>query len=251
MTLKADRVKELVTAFADQRILVIGDLMLDRYIYGSVSRISPEAPVPVVQVSRETNMPGGASNVAWNIQALGGSSSVCGFIGRDQAGEDLCALLVQEGVSTEGAIAPDGVKTTVKTRIIAEHQQVVRVDWDDQSPVRSSDMEAFCERIHVMVRESTGVIIEDYGKGVIQQQVVDTVMAAAKEAGVPVGLDPKDNHDLEFKDLTVATPNRSEAYRAVGAVEGHPGKDPLCDQPLLEVGRALQKKWTPELLLMT
>ncbi len=251
MTLKQERIRDLVQQFSDQHILVVGDLMLDRYIYGEVSRISPEAPVPVVQVLREENMPGGASNVAWNIQALGGQSTVSGFIGTDWAAKALEKLLMHGGVSVDGVVAVPSARTTVKTRIIAEHQQVVRVDWDDHPEFKETVMGAFCERVKDEVKRSSGVIIEDYGKGVIQQRVVDVILKTAKEAGVPTAFDPKDNHELQVSGVTVATPNRKEAYLSVGVKEVSPEEDPLKDERLLDVSRRLAKKWQPDLLLIT
>ncbi len=251
MTLKQERARELVERFAEQHILVVGDLMLDRYIYGEVNRISPEAPVPVVQVLREEDMPGGASNVAWNIQALGGQSIVSGFIGEDWAAEALQELLMRGGVSVDGVMSVSSARTTVKTRIIAEHQQVVRVDWDDQPELKETVMGAFCERVKDQVRRSNGVIIEDYGKGVIQQVVVDAILEAAKEAGVPTAFDPKDNHELQVCGVTVATPNRKEAHLSLGVKELSPKDEPLKDEKLLDVSRRLAEKWRPELLLIT
>lgn len=251
MSLDRARVEEIITGFSQQRILVVGDLMLDRYIYGTVERISPEAPVPVVQVSREENMPGGASNVAWNIQSLGGQSTVSGFVGYDASAGALKDLLMHGGVSVDGVISVQHARTTVKTRIIAEHQQVVRVDWDDEPEFKETVMGAFCERINDEVRRSTGVIIEDYGKGVIQQQVVDVVLSAAKEANIPSGFDPKDNHELNVAGVTVATPNRKEAYQSVHIPETVQGDNPMEDERLLEVAHKLSEKWTPAMLLVT
>ncbi|HEY8241733.1 MAG TPA: PfkB family carbohydrate kinase [Kiritimatiellia bacterium] len=251
MALKPTRAKPILKRFADQRILVVGDLMLDRYIYGHVSRISPEAPVPVVHVSHEKSMPGGASNVAANIRALGGASGVAGIMGLDAPAGELMGLLAKNGVGVGGVLELPDIKTTVKIRVIAERQQVVRIDWEDRVRYTAKTVDAFCAKLAREVAASTGVILEDYGKGVIEQRVIDTALAAAKKAGVPIGLDPKDNHVLRLDGITVATPNRKEAFVAARAEETEPLANPLEDRPLLEVGRILLDKWKPELLVIT
>lgn len=191
MSLTIKRAEKIVSAFAGQRILVVGDLMLDRFIYGSVSRISPEAPVPVVRVKSERNMPGGASNVAWNIQSLGGRSAVGGFAGDDHAAEELRSVLAKGRVGVDSVQVVPGSCTTVKTRIIAEHQQVCRVDWDAEPDYKNADFDLFARKLRREVSKATGVIIEDYGKGVIRQEVVDAVLSGARERGIPVGLIPR------------------------------------------------------------
>lgn len=249
--MKMNRVKEIIGRFGDQRILVVGDLMLDRYIYGHVERISPEAPVPVVQVREQSNMPGGASNVAWNIQSLGGRAVVSGVMGEDQAATELQELLVKGGVAVDGVVARGDIRTTVKTRVIAEHQQIVRVDWDNNPDLDSESLGLLCERITEEAAKATGIIIEDYGKGVVTQQVIDCVLKTAAGKGIPTGLDPKDNHELHLDGLTVVTPNRREAHVALGVVDKTGGMDPMRDERLLDVGARLLEKWNPELLMMT
>jgi D-beta-D-heptose 7-phosphate kinase/D-beta-D-heptose 1-phosphate adenosyltransferase len=250
MSLTSQRVHSLLQLFQRQRILIVGDLMLDRYIYGHVQRISPEAPVPVVHVQREKAMPGGASNVAVNVRALGGQAALCGLLGRDAAGRELREVLIKGGVITEGILDLPGQHTTVKTRIIADRQQVCRVDWEEKPRLDEPTLDGFCKCIMVELKKSTGAILEDYGKGVLQQRVVDAALTAAKAANIPVGLDPKD-YSLHLAGLTLATPNRKEAFAAAGVPETTPGADPLRDKALLEVGQHLLKKWLPKLLIIT
>jgi D-glycero-beta-D-manno-heptose-7-phosphate kinase len=251
MTLKARRAKQILTRFSLQRILVVGDLMLDRYIYGGVSRISPEAPVPIVRVTHEKSMPGGASNVAWNVQSLGSRAAVCGVIGKDANGDELKAVLRRGGVCAVGAMDIEGIRTIVKTRIIAERQQVVRVDWEDDFELAGKMADDFYRRLVVEVKKSTGVILEDYGKGVIRQAVVDAALKTATEIGIPIGLDPKENLDLNVGGVTVATPNRKEAFMIAGVKESPIHSNPLEDEALLKVADILMKKWSPALLLVT
>lgn len=251
MTLKRERVQEIMNRFGDQRILVVGDLMLDQYIYGTVSRISPEAPVPVVRVKREIAMPGGASNVARNIVSLGGHAVVAGFMGQDVNGKALDSLLKDGGVGTDGVMMLDDRNTTVKTRIIAEHQQVVRVDWDNTEDYEAEIMQEFRVRVREQVQQATGVIIEDYGKGVITQQVVDEIISEGSRCRIPTGMDPKDNHELNVEGVGVITPNRAEAFSAMNVADNKPGPDPLKDERLLKVASGLLRKWKPELLMVT
>lgn len=244
------RVDELLAGFANVNLLVVGDLMLDRYVFGSVTRISPEAPVPVVHVEREESRPGGASNVALNIGALGGGSAVAGVIGADAAGDDLMRTLVDAGIRMDGVVQAPSVQTTVKTRVVAERQQVVRVDREMPAGRFGTGVETLCQRLPALVAAADAVVIEDYGKGVVCQRVVDTVLAAAQTAGVRVGFDPKDNHLLQLPWLTLATPNYREACLAAGLSEA-PLDDPAGSETLREAGRLLSTRWGTELLLIT
>lgn len=241
----------LVERFARQKIMVIGDMMLDRYIYGAVHRISPEAPVPVVRVSHEKNMPGGAANVARNVGALGGRANMCGVVGRDLMGDDLLRVLKADRVCTRGVLRYQGIHTTVKTRILAERQQVVRVDWEDRLLLPAKVRRAFCSRLAAAVQGMAGVIIADYAKGTIGQDVVNAVMRAARRNAIPVALDPKENDALKLPGLTVATPNRKEAFALAHISEQPPHANPLKDQPLLRVATILLNKWNPAFLLIT
>ena len=246
------RAREIVAAFGRQRILVVGDAMLDLYIYGTVERISPEAPVPVVRVRRERKMPGGAANVAVNIRALGGASDLAGVVGRDSHGEDLAKLLKADGIGVEGVTVLAGARTTVKMRILAERQQVVRVDWEDETAIPPTSTGALRRKLDRLARLATGVIIADYRKGMVSQAVVDAVLGVARERGVPVGLDPKDNTHLKISGLTLATPNYKEALAcACLPPKAAPGADPLADESLRKAGEILLKKWSLEQLIVT
>lgn len=236
---------------AGKRILVVGDLMLDRYILGNVSRISPEAPVPVVHVDDERAVPGGASNVALNIASLGATGSVAGMAGMDAAGDELLTALNQRGILTTAVLRESRHRTTVKTRIIAERQQVVRVDWEDAYDYSGDSFDRFRDLLATEIAASDGVILEDYGKGVLQPAVAQAVVALAGGRGIPVGLDPKDNHELGVKGITLATPNRKEAFLAAGLPEARPVDPPLSDVRLLKVGDRLMDQLQPAMLLIT
>ncbi len=251
MPINMDRARAVTARFSRQKLLVVGDLMLDHYIHGYVSRISPEAPVPVLHVARENSVPGGACNAALNVRALGGSAAVAGVIGRDGHGRALLSLLREGGVKTDAVLPLAHVPTTVKTRIVAERQQVVRVDWEKITQFTARQQGDFIRRLERALEDVHGVIIEDYSKGVIQQPVIDAVMAIAKRRKLMVGLDPKDNHELHFEGLTLAKPNRKEAFAHAGIKDPGPHDDPLKDAPLQNVADILTARWNPKMLMIT
>lgn len=247
-----ERARELAKLFSRQRILVVGDLMLDKYIHGSVDRISPEAPVPVVRVGRERQVPGGAANVASNICAFGGQAVIAGVVGNDEAGRDLLSLMSAQGISTRAVRTVAGLRTTVKMRVLADRQQVVRVDWENDPQLPDDDIQAFCELIALEMDSCDGVVIEDYSKGIVCQAVMDTVLSGARKKGIPVGLDPKDNLNLTIKGITLATPNYKEAHVCAGLpAKAPPFGNPLNDVSLRKAAESLLKIWEPEQLLVT
>jgi len=247
-----ERAKQLAKLFGRQRILVVGDLMLDKYIHGSVDRISPEAPVPVVRVGRERQIPGGAANVASNVCAFGGQAVIAGVIGNDAAGQELLALMSGQGICTRAVRTVAGLQTTVKMRVLADRQQVVRVDWESDPHLSPDDIQAFCELISIEMESCDGVVVEDYSKGIVCQEVMDAVLAAARKKGIPVGLDPKDNLNLTIKGITLATPNYKEAHACAGLpAKAPPPGDPLNDVSLRKAAETLLKIWEPEQLLVT
>ena len=251
MGISRKRAAALLGKFARRRVLVVGDLMLDRFVYGSVTRISPEAPVPVVRVVRETCMPGGASNVACNVRALGGKAAVAGMIGKDAAGVELRWLLTHADVDVECAMMFAGAGTVVKERIIAERQQVVRVDFERPTAWSPRQSEKFLALLAIELNKADGVVIEDYGKGAVTQAVADLVLKIAARRKIPVGLDPKEGHDLNLRGITVATPNRKEAFAIAGLVDPGAKENPLADKALQKTGEILMEKWAAENLAIT
>ena len=251
MGISRKRAAALLGKFARRRVLVVGDLMLDRFVYGSVSRISPEAPVPVVRVAKETCMPGGASNVACNVRALGGKAAVAGMIGKDAAGVELRWLLTHADVDVECAMMFAGAGTIVKERVIAERQQVVRVDYERPTAWSPRQSEKFLALLALELNKADGVVIEDYGKGAVTQAVADLVLKTAARRKIPVGLDPKDGHDLNLRGITVATPNRKEAFAITGLADPGAKENPLADKALQKAGDVLMEKWAAENLAIT
>lgn len=249
--LTVKQAEKIVKSFAAMKILVVGDLMLDRYVTGTVTRISPEAPVPVLRVTGERALPGGAANVALNIQSLGGQAVVAGVVGRDRAGQELLAILSDRGIGVDGVLATKRVQTTVKTRVIAERQQIVRVDREDEIEPDADVLRDLCKRISSLASSVDGIIIEDYGKGVVTQGVVDSVLACAKQGGKLVGYDPKENAGLRLTDITLATPNYKEACCVAGIKESAMRAPPESDPVLRTAAETLVKIWKPELLIIT
>jgi len=247
------RAAELLESFKNLRILVAGDLMLDRYVFGSVERISPEAPVPVLDVEREESRPGGASNVALNIQSLGASGVVCGVIGMDAAGAELKRVLAAAGLPVADILEIADVQTTVKTRVIADRQQIVRVDRESGSGAFGRSGDILRQRLATSIGSVDAVVIEDYGKGVVDQPLVDMLLAAAAQHGLPAGFDPKDNHDLQIPWITVATPNYREACLAAGVPEQSLQDSSTGQIPagLRTTGEVLSARWHTDCLMIT
>ncbi len=210
------KLEKIIDRFPRVKILVIGDLMLDEFIWGEVSRISPEAPVPVVEVKRESFCPGGASNVGSNIRALGGTSVICGVLGNDIHGRRLAEELRKQKVDLAGVILDSKRPTTLKTRIIAHTQQVVRVDREQIRPLASAELERMVAFVEKTIGEVDALILEDYGKGVIVPGLLEPVVALARRKKKIVTVDPKEEHFRFYRHVTAITPNAHEAGRAAG-----------------------------------
>lgn len=200
----------LLARFPATRLLVAGDIMLDRYIYGSVTRISPEAPVPVVRQVREVAAPGGAANTAANIAALGASVTLLGVIGRDPAAESLVRCLEQKGVSAASLLVDPARPTSVKTRVVAHQQQVVRLDDESNAALPDEIAPAFLARFTSALAVSDAVVLSDYGKGVLSAALVPQLIQLARAAGKPVLADPKTASPVPWRGVTLLKPNRYE-----------------------------------------
>lgn len=243
--------KGTLRRFAQLRVLVVGDVMLDQYILGRVSRISPEAPVPVVDVQGDKFFPGGASNVARNLRSLGAKVTALGVIGNDSTGHTLARTLRAQGVNVSGLLVDRGRPTTLKTRVIAQHQQVVRFDRESRQPIPAklaAKALAFARRA---IPQMDAVVFEDYGKGLIGQEFLDACVAAARRARVATFADPNMHHRLDYLGLTGITPNRAEAFWMVREAATDPFNDPLRDPPLLAVGQKLLTSTRVENVLIT
>jgi rfaE bifunctional protein kinase chain/domain len=245
------RLREIAEGFSSQRIMVIGDLMLDEYIWGTVSRISPEAPVPVVEVTSDTYYPGGAANVARNAREFTSHVTVTGLAGADSAGERLIELLENSGIDTSGSLRNATLSTTVKTRIIARNQQVVRVDRDQRCALSADRMNQLMENLGPAIAAATGIIVADYGKGFITQELADFIGGTARANGKILAVDPHPHTSLVWRGANTIKPNRAETFLAAGLPQTAPIEPALEDGKLLDAVRRLQSLWQTESLLVT
>ncbi|NQT32856.1 MAG: D-glycero-beta-D-manno-heptose-7-phosphate kinase [Candidatus Omnitrophica bacterium] len=224
--------------------MVIGDLLLDQFIWGDVSRISPEAPVPVVWVQNEEFMPGGACNVASNLAQLGAEVTLVGGVGKDEKADILREQLGKRNICADGVITDDSRPTILKTRVIAHNQQVVRIDREDLDSVSGKYLSKVGRYIGKNIKDVDGVIIEDYGKGFITPKLLEMVVPLAKKHGKIVAVDPKEDHFSYYKGVNVITPNHQEAAGAVGfKIEN--------DQDLKKAGEMLLRKNRLDVALVT
>ena len=233
-----------IARFAGRRILVLGDLMLDRYLWGRVDRISPEAPVPVVEIERESWALGGAGNVAANLQALGAEPVLLGVVGQDEDGARLMDTLRQRGVPTAGVVTDATRPTTVKTRIIAHAQQVVRADRESRADVEGAAFEALGARLTAEIPRCEGMVVSDYCKGVISERSLERALGLARARQLTVSVDPKERHIDAYRGVSILTPNQHEA----GYMQGRRVVD---EASLKEVGWGLQQRLGAEAVLVT
>ena len=209
-------VSDLIEKFSVLKVLIIGDLMVDSYTWGKVSRISPEAPVPVVNVIRRESRLGGAGNVVLNIASLGATAVICSVIGDDAPGRELQKIILDSNLSIEGLIVETGRMTTVKERIIAGSQQVVRVDSETENSISSSSQQALLALIKKSMSDVDVIIFEDYDKGVLSEDLVQTVISLAKENNIPTVVDPKRKNFFAYKGATLFKPNLHELRDGLG-----------------------------------
>jgi D-glycero-beta-D-manno-heptose-7-phosphate kinase len=238
------KILKLLNNFGKSHIMVLGDIMLDRYLWGNVERISPEAPVPVVSVTKETTNLGGAANVAANVRALGADVTLLGVIGDDMMAEILKTNLVDGDLKTSGLLVDKDRPTTVKTRLVAHNQQVARIDRESIGEISADLVEQLITKISKVIGSIDGIIISDYGKGVITYDLLSAIIPIAKENGVFVAVDPKEVHFMNYREVSVITPNHHEA----GFISG---KKITSDAILADVGWNLMDLLSLESLLIT
>lgn len=241
----------ILEACRTRRVVVIGDVMLDRFIRGNVSRISPEAPVPVVHVTREDAYPGGAANVARNLSPFAGKVHVMGVTGTGPLTEQLHGLLTEHGIDTSGLLASPEHETIVKTRVVARGQQVARIDRETIKAPSTALIARALAWLDGKLPETDAVILEDYAKGFLTQELVDAITARTHARGIPVTVDPNPGNPLRWHQATTIKPNRKEAFEAAGIPD--PGDIPLSS--LLEIlpslADQLREKWDTDQLLIT
>ncbi len=244
MTLQIGSIDRIVAAIGKAKILILGDIMLDEYLFGKVERISPEAPVPVVEITATKLLLGGAANVAANIKALGDEPLLLGAVGVDEASIKLCQLLKQKNISSAYLINDKTRQTTIKTRIIANSQQVVRADREDRHNLQGDIQQQLLKRFSTIIENVNAVIISDYGKGVITPEVLEEVINVCKNKGIYVAIDPKDTNFHRYHDVSLITPNHHEAGFAYG-------RRIINEQDLYAVGKGLLEKLNAEAILIT
>lgn len=247
------RLNEIINVFSGKRIAVVGDLMLDVYIWGKASRISPEAPVPIVRVKEKSHCLGGAANVMLNVVTLGGRVNAFGVVGEDQNGKSINKLLELHSINDSAVFVDEKRKTTEKQRILAGSQQLVRIDFEDVNPIPQKLRKQIIDKLLSLIEknEIDAVIFEDYAKGAIDREMLEIAISMAKEHNIPTALDPHAKQLLEVKDLTLLKPNRSEAF----ALAGHYCQDAIHpaeeDKGLLKAAEKIMETWQPENLLIS
>jgi rfaE bifunctional protein kinase chain/domain len=243
--------EDQLSRFRGLRVMVIGDIMLDRFIWGNVTRISPEAPVPVVHVVREDAYPGGAANVARNLAPFAGRVDVLGVTGAGLLTDQLLGLLEAGGIATDGILVSPEHETIVKTRIIARSQQMARIDRETIRPPSPETLARALEWFRAQLPETDAVILEDYAKGFLTQELADTVLREAAAAGVLVSVDPNPGNPLRWHGATVIKPNRREAFAAAGLMDPGDVSEAELMKALVSLGEVLFAKWETRMLLIT
>lgn len=240
------KLKKIINKFSGKKITVIGDIMLDKYIKGSVDRISPEAPVPVVRVTEEKMVPGGCGNVAWNLAELGAFPSIISIIGEDESAIYLKKIINQKNIDISGIFQIKNFLTIEKTRIIAEHQQIVRFDREKEYKITPHTETLLINTLNQKISQGChAVIFSDYGKGVFSQKIIETAIKICLKAKIPVCVDPKIEHFRKYKNVTCITPNTSEAFQGMGLF-------PQKSQKEIEnLGVKIIKTLNPKCLLIT
>jgi len=245
------RAQRILASARRTRVLVIGDVMLDHFIWGSVARISPEAPVPVLDLERESFMPGGAANVARNLTSLKTPTELFGVMGPDLAGQQLKQLLRDHRIGHRGVLVNTARQTSVKTRVVAHKQQVVRIDRETRDGLDEQVTRRLLSRLQSTIPKVAAVIVGDYGKGVVTQHLLDELKRLCRRNGVWLSLDPKPVHHLNLTGLSLITPNRKEAFELANLPDETRNADPLNDANLMRVAERLLNDLRPAVLLVT
>jgi D-beta-D-heptose 7-phosphate kinase/D-beta-D-heptose 1-phosphate adenosyltransferase len=250
-TLSASRARQILAAAQKSRILVVGDVMLDQFIWGGVSRISPEAPVPVVDFARESFMPGGAANVARNLISLETTAELFGAIGNDDAARKLQKLLGEQNIGCTGLVKNSARHTSIKTRIVAHQQQVVRIDRETRGALDAKTTAKLITEIKAKLARADAVIVGDYGKGVVTQSLLNEIKSLCHARGIWLSLDPKPVHHLNLSTLSLITPNRKEAFELADLPDETKNENPFADKNLMLVAERLLNELRPAVLLIT
>ena len=242
--LSKKRALEIISNFSQSGVLVIGDVMVDHFIWGKVSRISPEAPVPVVDVQKDSVLLGGCANVLNSIYAMGGKVYVTGVIGADDIGQGLLSELRSRKIDPAGIVVEKGRPTTLKTRVVAHGQQVVRFDNESRKPIPKASIQKILDYVKSLHKKIGAIVVSDYSKGVISRELIEGIKSIVKDSNIFICLDPKQSDFSIYQGVHVITPNHHEAQRAVG-MEINNSDD------LMLLGEKLLKKFDFKALLVT
>src|SRR5882762_2448400 len=245
------RLEQILDRASSRRITVIGDLMLDEFVWGKVGRISPEAPVPVVEVTGESFFPGGAANVARNLRELVDRVSVIGLTGKDRSGQQLRELLAERKIDISDSVEDENFPTIVKTRIIARHQQVVRVDRERIAKPSTAQIGKVVAAVKKKLPNIDAIIFEDYGKGFLTRELVAQIGREARAAKKIITADPNPQNLIDWSGMTAVKPNRAEAFLAAGVQDRDSDLAPKKDVDLVRAGKELLQKWGIQYLLVT
>jgi rfaE bifunctional protein kinase chain/domain len=238
------RYKQVVVKFTKKHVAVIGDIMLDSYLWGAAKRISSEAPVPIIAVDSSNTNPGGAGNVALNLVKLGAGSSIISVIGNDANGDQLALHLESEGVDTKGLIQDSDRNTSVKTRVIAQNQQVVRVDQETTDRLSKEKLDQIKSLLEGSIDQFDAIIVADYDKGLLSKELIDSIIQIGKKSSTPIYVDPKLDNFFAYNTTRLFKPNLAEFKQALGLIE-------LSDEQFIDHGKKLQKKLGAEILMVT
>lgn len=244
--MKPARAQEIIQKFGGKPVLVIGDFMIDEYLIGTVDRISPEAPVPVIHQRSVRRVPGGAGNVVRNLQALGVRTAVAGVVGADEDGKELSSTMHTLGVRSDdlGLLAVPGIPTTLKTRVLAGNHQICRIDKEEKLPLDDAREAKLLSFIMGKLPEFAGIIFSDYDKGVVTASLIEATVKAAHQRGIFIAVDPQVTHFSTYKKVDVLTPNHHEAGRFLG-------RTLVEDDAVVAGGREIVERLDAEMVLIT
>lgn len=243
MNLNKDNIFNIISGYSKKSILVIGDTMMDAYFWGKTERISPEAPVPIVEVDKTNFNPGGAGNVALNLSMLGAEVSIISVVGNDNYGEKLLELLNEKGIDTSPSIIIENYQTPIKTRVIAQDQQVIRIDQENNSFDLKDEINRILNKLEENLKNFDGIILADYNKGLLTKELIKAILKTAKKYSIPVYVDPKKENFFEYKSVKMFKPNIAEFEEAIG--------NEFSDSDLVNLGNNFRKKCKSEILLIT
>ena len=223
------KIKNIFDSFKEKKVLIIGDSMIDDYMWGNINRMSPEAPVPVIDIEKYEMRLGGAANCALNIKSLGAKPILCSVIGNDDKGKKFNSLLKESKLSNEAIISSNYRKTTIKTRVIAEGRHQIRIDNEDKQPINKKIEEKIIEITNNLLKQIDVIILQDYNKGVLTKRIISKIINNSKNNNIPVIVDPKKDNFLEYKNCDIFKPNLTEIKEGMGVIFNEKNQNELID----------------------